>query len=151
MFRPHLVGHHEHRRRVRAGIVRRERPADDSRNAEEAERVRRGHAAGQPLGPLSRRHQDVLHGPANHGLEDVILFLILDELGNLEKCAASRPCAGRVANLDLSDATGIEIGKGIQHHVVDDAEYRGRRTDAKRQRQDGQDREPRTIDESAEP
>ena len=81
---PHLVGHHEDRRR--AGRRRRpaERAAERGRHAEELERVGRDRAAGELLGALRRRHQHVLERAADDVLEHLVLFHVIEELRRLQ-------------------------------------------------------------------
>ena len=90
LFQPHLVGHHEDGWRARSGIGRCECATEDRRNAEKREHVGGDDAALVELGALAGRQQHILAGAADDLFEDLVLLLIVEELGNLKGAAASR-------------------------------------------------------------
>ena len=94
---PHLVAHHEDRRRAGPRVVGQERPAEGRRNAEEAEVVDRHQAAVELLRAFLGGVEHVLAGPADHLLKGLDLLLVVEEFRHLEAGAASRSV--RVASL----------------------------------------------------
>ena len=150
MLDPHLVGHHEDRRGAGLRVVWHQRSSQDGGHAEELKGVRCRQAAGELFGAFGGRHEDVSHGAADHVVEHVILFLVLEELADLEERAAAGPRAAGIANHDRADPPRVQVGKRVEHHVVDDAEDRRRRADAERQGEHGQAGEAGAIAEGAE-
>ncbi len=90
LLQPHLVGHHEDGRRARRGVGNREGAAEYRRHSEERERVGGDEATDVKLGPLAGREQHILAGAADDLLEDLILLLVLEELGDLKCAPAAR-------------------------------------------------------------
>ena len=146
---PHLVRHHEHRRRSRLHVIRRQAAADERRHAKKLEVVGRDVGTDQQLGSLGCGLQNVSVGPADDILEDVALFLVLEELGNTEEVATPWTAAGRVTNLEGDHPVGIDVGEGIEQDVLDDTEDCGRGSDAQGQCQDGEGSEGRLPDDAA--
>ena len=150
MLDPHLVGHHEDRRRAGLRVVWHQRSSQDGGDAEELKGVRCRQAAGELFGAFGGRHEDVSHGPADHVVEHVILFLVLEELADLEERAPAGPRAAGISNHDRADPPRVQVGKRVEHYVVNDAEDRRRRADAERQGEHGQAGEAGAIAEGAE-
>src|SRR5262249_53051055 len=117
---PRLVRQHEDRGRAGLRILGRQPAPEERRDAEESKRVRRDEPAVELLGPLARCPEHVFVAAADHVTEDVVLFLIIEELENPESGAPAGPVAARVMNLDHRDAVRVDVWEGIEKDVLDD-------------------------------
>ncbi len=103
------------------------------------------------LGALAGRQQHILAGAADDFFEDLVLLLIVEELGHLKGAPAARLGRGHVVDLDGGDAVGVGVRKRIEHDVLNRAEDGRRGSHPQRQCQDCQKCESWTVHDASQP
>ena len=122
---PDLVAQHKRRRRPGFRILRRQRTAHQSRNAEKLESVASHAGSPERFRRARPRHQHAFRVQTNRSVEHVVLLLIIQELRRLKELAPKRVAAAVVMDHDGHQSLAIGIGKRLQQHVVYHAEDRG--------------------------
>jgi hypothetical protein len=138
---PRRLGQHRSGRRPRLVVGRRERATEKRLHAQDLEVLRLHHRAVQSLrvarageveGPAAQEQRDLLEGLALRApvlaVEDRDVALARDE----------------------REPLGLRERQGPEHHRVHDAEDRGVRADAERQRQERDGREARALGQPAQ-
>src|SRR5207247_251173 len=105
-----------------SGVVGRDDAAQQGRYAEELEGVPGDETAVELFGAFAGRRQHVFAPAADDVVEDVVLFLIIEEFRRLKSRAAARAAAAGIVNLNHGDAIGVDVGERIQQDVLNDAE-----------------------------
>ena len=148
---PHLVAHHEDRRRARLYVLLGRGPPEQRRNTQKPERVRSDQRPVELFRPLAARIEDIDVSRADRIAEDMALLLVIEIFRKLEETPSAGPAFIHVVNGERDDAARVHVGKRIEQHVLDHAEDRSRRADSERQRQRRERRESRLIAQPPQP
>ena len=129
-------------------IARLEGAAEDHGDADELEEVSGGDFAEQVLVRTARaveRHRRLKCRDAGENFVAIAVRLVVRVRRHTVRIA------GRVAQIQVHQALGLDAGFGREQNRVDGAENGGVEPDAERERYDGDEREPRALDEHATP
>ena len=141
--------HDEDGRRAGRRIGVGDAAAEQRRDSQKPEGVRRHQAGSELQCAVARREQRVFEPAADDVFEHLALFLIVEKLRHLKAGAPTRLAAAGIAYLDIGNAVDVGVRCGIQQNVLNDAEDGSGAADAERQREDGEQRERGTPDEPA--
>ncbi len=146
---PHLVRHHEHGWGAGSDVGISDAAAKLRRHAEKPKRVRRHQPCRELLRAVFCRQQCVFEPAADDVFEHMTLLNVVEEFCRLKGGAAASLAAVPIADLHVRNAIDVRVRRRVEQHVLNDTENGRGAADAKRERQDRNDREAGPCDQAA--